>query len=176
MATESRPSKRTRRTSTVVKSLTDSSADSDLSYTVTSDFVSISDTNETDFLLVRNNQPTDSETFIQDIVVGIDAMDQRLLVRIYKIPTVTNGGSALIERNRNLKGSGRTADLDVTKLPTISDRGKLMNVFVLSSNSSSVSIPVNYKVPKDRRFLISVQKSGSGTHKVHVDMNWIEVI
>ncbi len=91
--------------------------------------VTVSGTDETDFLLLRNPQDSGVLVRLYEFTMTLGATaTQRSIFRFYRGPTVSNVGTP-ININKVLASNQNTSKINCYQSPTISNRGTLIQLF-----------------------------------------------
>lgn len=98
-------------------------------FSVITGFVNVPNTNETDFLLVRNPMGSKKLVKLKEFLFTIGATaSQNSIFRFYRSPTITGVGTELTIQ-KVLPSSDISSGIQVSQLPTISDKGTLIQMF-----------------------------------------------
>jgi hypothetical protein len=142
-------------------------------FQVTSTFLTLSGSSETDFMLFRNPTGSGINIEIKRFFYTYTKGSAIALMKLYRGPTITNVGSARTVEKMKLGGAISPAALVYTQ-PTISNRGTLLRAI---GNSSVQTLQLDYDlalfIPPATDILITIQPASNNTDH-SVGMEWAE--
>lgn len=143
------------------------------SFTVTTELTTISSSNETALLYLKNPSASNKIILTSHFKHGTDSSNVRSVVRIYFNPTVTANGTALTIINTYVAASPPASGMEVYKLPTVTDNGTILNLDIAPANVSSKGLNRFYFVDPGNTILATVTNS-SANAKTFSDVYWVE--
>lgn len=141
---------------------------------VTTNFISISGTAETNFMLLRNASGSGKTVRIHQIHIGVRATvtGDNARIRIYRDPTVTANGSALTVRPI-LKSAPISAVMTAYTAPTTSALGTLLITRTLTQAwMDTMNLDETFYIQQNEIILFTIQPANTG--KDHNIMIWFE--
>jgi hypothetical protein len=140
-------------------------------FVVTTNYISISGTTETNFLLLHNPTGSAKLVRIHEIYMSVAATvtGDNARVRCYRDPTVTANGTALTIRPLKKTGNNAVSTLAYTA-PTTSSLGTLMWTKTLTQAfMETMHLEESFYIQANERLLITIQPANTGkNHAVTV--------
>ncbi len=146
---------------------------SESSFSLTTDFISISGTTETPHVLIKNPSSSIKSIEITSIKLGDDSESYGSTFRIYSNATVTTNGTALTTVNNLFTASASASISEAYKLPTVSSNGSLHEVVLLPSDHPPKGIGRIFVIEPGNNLFITVE-NGISNLKSMVEIYWLE--
>lgn len=132
-----------------------------LGFTSVSGFVSIANTNETDFMLMRNPANSGVLVRLSEFLLTLGATaTQRSIFRFYRTPTITDVGTPMTV-SKVLPTSSNTNKALMYQSPTISARGSLIQLFSVEFSTFSRNQELGRYLVQGSDLLITAQASNN---------------
>lgn len=142
-------------------------------FQVTSTFLTLSGSSETDFMLFRNPTGSGKNIEIKRFFYTYTKGSAIALMKLYHTPTITNVGSARTIDKMQIGGAISPVALVYTQ-PTISNRGTLFRAI---GNSSVQTLQLDYDLalflPPAKDILVTITPASNNTDH-SVGMEWAE--
>lgn len=118
-------------------------------------------------ILMRNLSSSTKTVYLKSIAAGTTITNVGANYNVYANPTVTSNGTAQTAVSRTI-GSGLTAQLVVTTLPTISVLGSLISAFSSGQNSNTLQVidTNQVKVPANNSILLTGNPTSNNRNTV----------
>ena len=141
-------------------------------FTAITGFISLANTSETDFFLLKNPAAGKLIRFKElQLTIGASAT-QKSIFRVYRTPTITANGT-LLTTNKILSNHPNTSITEVYQSPTISARGTLINIFELDFNTYVREQDLARYLVAGSNLLITCQ-SGTNGIEHNLTLSWME--
>lgn len=142
-------------------------------FQVTSTFLTLSGSSETDFMLFRNPTGSGKNVEVKRFFYTYTKGSAIALMRLYYGPTITNVGTARTVEKMKIGGATSPVCLVYTQ-PTISNRGTLLRAI---GNSSVQTLILDYDLalflPPATDLLVTIQPASNNTDH-SVGLEWAE--
>ena len=146
----------------------------DFSFTVSTQFITVSGTTETPILLLKNPSANTVRFLISHFVAGTDSATARTIWRAYKNCTTSDDGTALPIENANFADDAEASKMEAFKLPTVTDNGSFMNMKIFPNNGPSGGVSRWYRVPPGKNCLVTIENSIANA-KSFADIYFVEL-